>query len=143
LDGNPHPFPGELLPNNNLFVNPQYPEVGWDVVQADNDAHQVNQQDNAEPQQQDEVEEVEEMPESMVMSMSEDSGSSVNMQEAMPHFQHQNQVVNLGMVITRFGPALPPDMQWEKGAVKDVALSLFLHNSCGLSGFTVCSSSLE
>jgi hypothetical protein len=115
LDGNPHPFPGELQPNNNLFVNPQYPEVGWDVVQADNDAHQVDQQDNAEPQQQDEVEEVEEeVPESMVLSMSEDSGSSVNMQDAMPHFQHQNQVVNLGMVITRFGPVLPPDMQWEK-----------------------------
>jgi hypothetical protein len=114
LDGNPHPFPGELQPNNNLFVNPQYPEVGWDVVQDGNDAHQGNQQGNAEPHQHDEVEEVEEVPESMVLSMSEDSGSSVNMQEVMPHLQAQNQVLNVGMVITRFGPVLPPDMQWEK-----------------------------
>jgi hypothetical protein len=32
-DGNPHPFPGELQPNNNLWANPQYPEIGWDAVQ--------------------------------------------------------------------------------------------------------------
>ncbi|KAM0886498.1 hypothetical protein ACQ4PT_029612 [Festuca glaucescens] len=32
-DGNPHPFPGELQPNNNIFVNPQFPEIGWDAVQ--------------------------------------------------------------------------------------------------------------
>ncbi|KAM0879664.1 hypothetical protein ACQ4PT_034085 [Festuca glaucescens] len=44
LDGNPHPFPGELMPNQNLFVNPQYPEIGWDAVQnfPDNEAAQGN-----------------------------------------------------------------------------------------------------
>jgi hypothetical protein len=30
-DGNPHPLPGNLMPNLNLFVKPQYPEVGWDA----------------------------------------------------------------------------------------------------------------
>jgi hypothetical protein len=33
LDGNPHPLPGHLLPNMNLFVGPQFPELGWDAVQ--------------------------------------------------------------------------------------------------------------
>jgi hypothetical protein len=31
-DGNPHPFPGGLQQNNKLFVNPQFPEIGWDAV---------------------------------------------------------------------------------------------------------------
>ncbi|KAM0867046.1 hypothetical protein ACQ4PT_042252 [Festuca glaucescens] len=31
LDGNPHPLPGNLQPHPNLFVNPQYREIGWDV----------------------------------------------------------------------------------------------------------------
>jgi hypothetical protein len=34
-DGNPHPLPGHLLHNNNLFANPQFPEVGWDAVQQE------------------------------------------------------------------------------------------------------------
>jgi hypothetical protein len=31
-DGNPHPMPGNMQPNLNLFVQPQYPEIGWDAV---------------------------------------------------------------------------------------------------------------
>jgi hypothetical protein len=31
LNGNPHPFPGQLMPNLNNFVIPQFPEIGWDV----------------------------------------------------------------------------------------------------------------
>jgi hypothetical protein len=31
FDGNPHPLPGMLVPNNNLFVLPQYPELGWNI----------------------------------------------------------------------------------------------------------------
>jgi hypothetical protein len=41
VDGNLHPFPGELLPNNNLFINPQFPEVGWDAAQGDNGSQQA------------------------------------------------------------------------------------------------------
>jgi hypothetical protein len=32
-NGNPHPLPGNLQFNNNLFVMPQFPEIGWDAVQ--------------------------------------------------------------------------------------------------------------
>jgi hypothetical protein len=31
FDGNPHPLPGMLVPNSNLFVLPQYPELGWNI----------------------------------------------------------------------------------------------------------------
>jgi hypothetical protein len=31
FDGNPHALPGMLIPNNNLFVLPQYPELGWNI----------------------------------------------------------------------------------------------------------------
>ncbi|KAM0832307.1 hypothetical protein ACQ4PT_064990 [Festuca glaucescens] len=31
LNGNPHPLPGQLLPNLNNFVIPQFPEIGWNV----------------------------------------------------------------------------------------------------------------
>jgi hypothetical protein len=31
-DGNPHPLPGHILQNLNMFVMPQYPEIGWDPV---------------------------------------------------------------------------------------------------------------
>ena len=33
MNGNPHPLPEQLLPNNNMFVVPQYPELGWDMAQ--------------------------------------------------------------------------------------------------------------
>jgi hypothetical protein len=40
FDGNPHPLPSQLLPNNNLLAMPHYPELGWQVdpnVQQNND----------------------------------------------------------------------------------------------------------
>ena len=35
LDGNPHPMPGHLQRNGNMFVLPQYPELGWDQNQQE------------------------------------------------------------------------------------------------------------
>jgi hypothetical protein len=32
LNGNPHPLPGNLHPDNLNFVQPEYPEVGWNVA---------------------------------------------------------------------------------------------------------------
>ncbi|KAM0854125.1 hypothetical protein ACQ4PT_050627 [Festuca glaucescens] len=29
INGNPHPLPGQLMPNINNFVLPQFPELGW------------------------------------------------------------------------------------------------------------------
>jgi hypothetical protein len=120
LDGNPHPLPGQLMPNNNLFVNPQYPEIGWDAVeeeQGNPDGHH----DNIDPQQEEVAEADHEQPVSMVLSMSNDSSSSVNMQGGVPQpfLQMDNppfNVINLGMVVTRFGPVIPPAMQWRKMA---------------------------
>ncbi|KAM0838319.1 hypothetical protein ACQ4PT_061057 [Festuca glaucescens] len=49
-DGNPHPFPGELQPNNNIFVNPQFPEIGWDAVENLGQDHQGGQGGNHDHQ---------------------------------------------------------------------------------------------
>ncbi|KAM0844984.1 hypothetical protein ACQ4PT_056693 [Festuca glaucescens] len=35
LVGNPHPLPGNLQPDNLNFVQPEYPEVGWNVPPVD------------------------------------------------------------------------------------------------------------
>ena len=32
FSGNPHPMPSHLQPNENLFVGPQFPEIGWDAI---------------------------------------------------------------------------------------------------------------
>jgi hypothetical protein len=31
LDGNPHPLPGNMFMDNNNFVLPQFPEIGWNL----------------------------------------------------------------------------------------------------------------
>ena len=31
FDGNPHPLPGGLLQQDNMFVLPPFPELGWNV----------------------------------------------------------------------------------------------------------------
>ena len=33
LDGNPHPMPGHMQHNGDMFANPPYPELGWNEVQ--------------------------------------------------------------------------------------------------------------
>jgi hypothetical protein len=131
-DGNPHPFPGELQPNNNIFVNPQFPEIGWDAVQDFGQGQQGNQGGNHEQQgcwglmnneQQgawehgEEVQKVvlHDIQESMVINMSDSSGSSINMMEVQQQhqedgFQMLHNVLNIGMVHTVYGSALPPEM---------------------------------
>ncbi|KAK1607904.1 hypothetical protein QYE76_031577 [Lolium multiflorum] len=42
LNGNPHPLPGQMMPNLNNFVNPQFPEIGWD------EQEQVQPHDNVQ-----------------------------------------------------------------------------------------------
>jgi hypothetical protein len=75
FDGNPHPLPGQLLQNLNMFVMPQFPEIGWNVVQQPEHHHQNQQGD-----QQDEADvdiQVDEQ-ESTIMNPSQNSESSVN-----------------------------------------------------------------
>jgi hypothetical protein len=35
LDGNPHPLPGNFHLDNMIFLQPEYPEVGWNVPPVD------------------------------------------------------------------------------------------------------------
>jgi hypothetical protein len=41
VNGNPYPLPGQLLPNLNNFVLPQYPEIGWNDPMPMNIPEQV------------------------------------------------------------------------------------------------------
>ncbi|KAK1618561.1 hypothetical protein QYE76_024078 [Lolium multiflorum] len=148
-DGNPHPFPGELQPNNNLWVNPQYPEIGWDAVQDLGQEQQgghggiFGQQDGwgqmGHGQQggwgQDDMEQgleqgvLQEMQESMVINLSDSSSSSVNMMEVQQQHQQDgvqllHNVLNIGMACTIIGPALPPEMMCAKAL--DMALPSLL-----------------
>ncbi|KAK1668231.1 hypothetical protein QYE76_056390 [Lolium multiflorum] len=95
LDGNPHPLPGHLLHNNNLFANPQFPEVGWDAVQQEPELGGGNIH-NAEQNDQVDVEavEVHEDPESMVLNLSDSSSSSANMMDGHDVNQHMHVMAN-------------------------------------------------
>jgi hypothetical protein len=75
LDGNPHPLPGNLQRHPNLFVNPQYPEIGWDVGPEHHFDAPVDGNNNGNQME----EELEEVQESMVMNISDNYQSSVNM----------------------------------------------------------------
>ncbi|KAM0824264.1 hypothetical protein ACQ4PT_070311 [Festuca glaucescens] len=115
-DGNPHPFPGELQQNNNVFVNPQFPEIGWDAVENLGHDQQGGQGGNNDWNPMEDVQEVlQEMQEPMVINMSDSSSSSVNMIEVQQQQQQGNMqmlynVLNIGMVQTVIGPALPHEM---------------------------------
>jgi hypothetical protein len=102
LDGNPHPLSGQLLQNLNLFVMPQFPEIGWDVVQQPEPQQNHDVQHENEP----EVQMQEDEQESMVMNPSLQSSSSVN-------FHVNQQQLQVGFVRTFFiGLVLAPDMFW-------------------------------
>jgi hypothetical protein len=137
-NGNPHPLPGNLQFNNNLFVMPQFPEIGWDAVQDNAGAQQHNVHDHivfpehADPMVKgDNVDQ-----ESMVLDASDSSGSSVNMLDMVLYGhnppQNQNNILQVEMMQHRMGPVLPPEMQWCKLfesmmpllMTKDIPLSL-------------------
>jgi hypothetical protein len=42
LDGNPHPLPGNLMPHDDFFVLPQYPELGWNNAPLQGQEQQGN-----------------------------------------------------------------------------------------------------
>ncbi|KAM0870932.1 hypothetical protein ACQ4PT_039719 [Festuca glaucescens] len=115
LDGNPHPLPGNLQPHPNLFVNPQYPEIGWDIGPEQHFDAPVNGNNNGNQME----EEVGDVQESMVMNVSNNSQSSVNMihqgnlQVQAPGDPVMN-VIQVGRVMTFVGPSLPPHMIWDK-----------------------------
>ncbi|KAM0912019.1 hypothetical protein ACQ4PT_013079 [Festuca glaucescens] len=57
LDGNPHPLPGNLLPPDNMFVLPQYPELGWNNVHNNVNHQHHNQNDLQEMVQDNDMQE--------------------------------------------------------------------------------------
>ncbi|KAM0884997.1 hypothetical protein ACQ4PT_030635 [Festuca glaucescens] len=75
-DGNPHPMLGHLQPNMNIFVVPQFPEIGWDVVQEQPAAP-------VEEPMQDNMNVMDDLgmenQQSMVLNLSDSSSDSVNM----------------------------------------------------------------
>jgi hypothetical protein len=135
-DGNPHPLPGNLHPMDNMFIPPQYPELGWNMVPMEqgpmgqdpmghndhhlghNDMLQQDMQDEEDQQQQQEEnqEEDDQEAESMVLVPSDVSGDSVNMgqenQVVVQFMQHLDCPVMTHQVV--FGPIIPPAMQWER-----------------------------
>jgi hypothetical protein len=106
-DGNPHPLPGHILQNLNMFVLPQYPEIGWDAVQQPELPLQ-----HSNPMQDDQVmDEQVHMQESMILNPSQNSESSINLQISQDHVQ----VLQVGFALTHvYSPVLPPVMQWRK-----------------------------
>ncbi|KAK1662872.1 hypothetical protein QYE76_051031 [Lolium multiflorum] len=142
-DGNPHPLPGNLMPNMNLFVNPQYPEVGWDAVQEPfgndgnhlgNEAGQHNHplwdlQNEVQGQQ-------EELPVSMVLNISDGSDSSVNMVlDGVAPVQQNLQV--FAMMEMFIGPSPPPEMLRHRwlAAVLPTATPVLQFSKLGFSPF--------
>jgi hypothetical protein len=106
FDGNPHPLPGHLLMNPNLFVGPQFPEIGWDVLQPPEMPQENDIQHD--DQEQDMVFEVDEQ-ESMILNPSQNSGSSVN------GFEGNGLPLQVGFVSTYvYGHVIPPHMSWKK-----------------------------
>jgi hypothetical protein len=107
-DGNPHPMPGNLQPNMNLFVPPQYPEIGWDAVEEIPDAPvQEPMQDNMNEMADLGIEN----QQSMVLNMSVSSSDSVNMVDDA-HGPGGFDVIQVGRV--EIGPILPPPLMWAR-----------------------------
>jgi hypothetical protein len=87
FNGNPHPLPRNLQFNPNMFVLPQFPEIGWDAQpdvqqQGNHDAH--FHADNIDAAVQGNHDQGEER-ESMVLNPSDNSDSSVNVLDLMFH----------------------------------------------------------
>jgi hypothetical protein len=57
LNGNPHPLLGNLMPQDNFFVLPQFPEIGWNNAPHHDQGQQVNGQQGNQHVVQEDVQE--------------------------------------------------------------------------------------
>jgi hypothetical protein len=103
-DGNPHPMPGNLQQNMNMFVAPQFPEIGWDAVQD-------QPEDPVEEPMQENENVMAENQQSLVLDLSNNSSGSVNMGVAA-HGPGDFHILQVGRVELR--PILPPHMMCDK-----------------------------
>jgi hypothetical protein len=94
----------------NLFVGPQFPELGWDAVQIpEANVHNLADQGPVDQGMEEQIDE----QESMVMNPSHNSVSSVNVQLQIG--QENFQIMHLGFAFTHvYGPVIPPEMQWRQ-----------------------------
>jgi hypothetical protein len=104
-----------LVPNNNLFVLPQYPELGWNI----NPEHHVpeNHHDNIFEEVEDNMQDQEEemVVDYIVLNPSNASANLQNVQgEVNQGMVLGHNVVQVSMVRTVFGPVLRPVMIWER-----------------------------
>jgi hypothetical protein len=60
--GNPHTMPGNLQQFDNMFVPPQYPEIGWNMVPMEQVPMGHNNHQHDDMQQQDMQDEVQQQP---------------------------------------------------------------------------------
>jgi hypothetical protein len=92
----------------NVFVVPQYPEIGWDAVQE-------QPVEPVEEHPQDNMNVMEELgmenQQSMVLNLSDNSSDSVNMVGAA-QVPGAFDVIQVGRV--EFGPILPPPLMWDR-----------------------------
>ncbi|KAM0821255.1 hypothetical protein ACQ4PT_072383 [Festuca glaucescens] len=106
-------------PQGEAFWREQFPEIGWDAVQDVRGNN--NEAEDANWNQLDQMDDVQhEEQESMIINLSDSSGSSVNMM-GLDLFQQQQgnvhvnlQVLNFEVVYSFVGPAPPPEMQWNR-----------------------------
>ena len=142
FDGNPHPMPGGLVQQDNMFVLPPFPELGWNegpeqVIEEPQFPVQQPQEQNIQVE-----EEIVEPPvviavnDSIVLHPSADSVESgqgdnalevdqplqgeaqlqmVQFHQEQEHgpIPQENNVMHVGFVFpVVFGPVLPPAMRW-------------------------------
>ncbi|KAM0889518.1 hypothetical protein ACQ4PT_027648 [Festuca glaucescens] len=129
-DGNLHPMPGNMQQCDNLFVPPQFPKIGWNMVPMEqgpmgqhNHQHDDMQQQDLQEEVQQQIQEFDqdiEEAESMVLVPSDSSGDSSNMVQdnhiVVQYMHHLESPVLPQQLMDRvvFGPIIPPEMQWTK-----------------------------
>jgi hypothetical protein len=126
FNGNPHPLPGQLQLNNNQFVMPQYPELGWNI---DSNQHHGNEPAPVFAEEvQDNMQHAEELMvvDSVVIDLSNISAANQLLDDEVNQEVHMgyNQI-QVGLVRTFYGLVLPPSMLWERN-FKHSVLSLFV-----------------
>jgi hypothetical protein len=122
LNGNPHPLPGNLMPQDNFWALPQYPEIGWNNAHHHDQDQQENGQQGNQHVVQEDVQENDIPDQQAEEELVDDSIVADPSGLASPLVEHgmevdqpvYNQVIHLGMIRTVFGPVVPPSMQCQK-----------------------------